>query len=243
MKGVLLPIPAIECIGASHGHGQNQDIRCPLDAWFFGCLSVFVTLKTALALNPELTLIGQHNEPWLHHEPMVSENFTSQWQMPPQSALSALLRFFSGSINLFYPTVKDDQLNSLTASGSHQSDMTDQDQDIFFLILAISSKLVKAPAYVPPFASHVYFHKATYHPAKTRESWLQLDPLLLLQRQLLICIYLILSPASGDIWRNLGFAIRLYFDLSHRPSENDDTDEELMIMLFRTLYCLEWWGT
>ncbi|RSL88335.1 hypothetical protein CDV31_016077 [Fusarium ambrosium] len=44
---------------------------------------------------------------------------------------------------------------------------------------------------------------------------------------------------SGDVWRHLGFAIRHFFDLAHRPSMEEDEFHDILCTLTRTLYCLE----
>ncbi|RTE74945.1 hypothetical protein BHE90_010628 [Fusarium euwallaceae] len=44
---------------------------------------------------------------------------------------------------------------------------------------------------------------------------------------------------SGDVWRHLGFAIRHFFDLAHRPSMEEDEFHDILYTLTRTLYCLE----
>ena len=154
----------------------------------------------------------------------------------------SLFRIFSNSINIFYPTLKAQHVDEIVESAYNDQDCTrlGQDHDLFYLILAISSHVARKSDIGLPFTPSVYFEKAISHLEQTRHSWIGPNQILLLQRTILICIYLLLNPSSGDIWRNLGFAIRFYFDLSHRPSEHDGIDEDLMCILTRTLYCLEW---
>jgi hypothetical protein len=101
--------------------------------------------------------------------------------------------------------------------------------------------MTKHPELGLPLGPDIYFQKATRHLQRSRHSWSSREQLRAFQKSLLTCIYLLSSPSSGDIWRNLGFAIRLFLDLSHRPAENDDIDDELLCMLTRTLYSLEWY--
>jgi hypothetical protein len=86
------------------------------------------------------------------------------------------------------------------------------------------------------------FEEATSQLDGTCEHSSIISNLYLLRRILLICMYLLLSPSTGDIWRNLGFAVRLYFDMAHRPTEGDEElfDGQLH-MLSRTIYCIEWY--
>lgn len=151
-------------------------------------------------------------------------------------AATSIFRVFSNSINLFYPTLKETHMDSILAAP--YSDQTKVDP-CFDLILAIGSHLAGTASDLTHFSPESHFQRALRQIDRSRYAWLYTDQLLLLRKTLLVCIYLLLSPASGDIWRVLGFAIRLYFDLSHRPSEKDDMDEELLYMLSRTLYCLE----
>lgn len=53
-------------------------------------------------------------------------------------------------------------------------------------------------------------------------------------------LYLLLSLGEGDIWRNIGFVIWLYFDMLYGWFENfDSLDEVYLVMFVRILYCIE----
>jgi hypothetical protein len=159
---------------------------------------------------------------------------------PPKEVALCLSSLFSRSINTFYPTMKDEQLEHIMAAPyDRNGSMTGHDQELFYLILAISSQLAKGSNQSRDLNPEAYLRKATSLMERSHHRWLHVDQLFLLQRTLLISIYLLLCPGSGDIWRNLGFAIRMYFDLAHRPLETDDMDDGLMDMLCRTVYCLE----
>jgi hypothetical protein len=209
------------------------------DNYFFGPGSYLSYLRRALSLYPctPPTLDTLNSWATPAQVPMHVDDQTPQ--IPPYSVSSALFQLFANSINIFYPTLQDNHLNNLMCTSyAENRPSVDLDRDLFYLVLSVASLAVNGRETGLPIGSHVYFYKATCHPERSRADWLSIDPLLLLQRQILICVSVLFNPESGDLWRNLGFAVRLYFDLSHRPSELDN-DRTLLAMLSRTLYCLE----
>jgi hypothetical protein len=114
------------------------------------------------------------------------------------------------------------------------------DQELFFLILAISAQLTKRVEPQIGLTAAAYFKRATANIDTSCDHSSGSQTLHMMQRALLMSLYLLLSPGEGDIWRNIGFAIRLYFDMSHGRFENlDSLDEAHLAMLARTLYCIE----
>jgi hypothetical protein len=193
----------------------------------------------ATALNPT-TSAGQNFEVWALPMPVQTRFDCINIDPPPKEVALSLFGLFSRSINTFYPTIKDEQLqNIMAAPYDRNGSLTGHDQELFYLVLAISSQLARGSDQSLVLNPHAYLRKATSLMERSRHSWLHVNQLFLLQRTLLISIYLLLSPGSGDIWRNLGFAIRMYFDIAHRPLETDDMDDGLMHMLCRTVYCIE----
>lgn len=244
--GILIPFPTVELTAIPIENRPTGYLQSTMETCFFGSSSSLMHLEYALSKHSQSlpTLQNPEDQAFFAYDPTISDY--PDPKSPPQSLSAALFTLFSKSVNLFYPTVKEPQISRLLEYSSNQVEAVDEhdyehdyDHDIFYLIMAIATQLTRKWVHGQVYSPHVYFHKATHYPERSRKRWLQLDSLLLLQRHLLICIYLLFSPDSGDIWRNLGFAIRLYFDLSHRPTEHDNMDEELMTMLFRTLYSLE----
>lgn len=204
---------------------------------FFGQCSPLASSRLALH---SCTIQYQFHELHQNIPPLQLTLPSAVTEPPPIAVASVLFRVFSYSVNVFYPTIKENHLATILETVYQPGHVAPgQDWDIFYLIIAIGSYLSRKTGMEMAIAPHVYFQKAISHLEQSRHSWIGQHQLLLLQRTILICIFLLLSPVSGDIWRNLGFAIRFYFDLSHRPSEHDGMDEELMQMLTRTLYCLE----
>lgn len=163
---------------------------------------------------------------------------------PARATASRLFAAFSKSVHIWYPILDDLSLHKLllcSYDGQRFDRRFDHEKEMYYLVLAIGSQLTKKVESCAGLTSATYFEKATSRLDTTCEHSLS-DNLWLLQRTLLICLYLLLAPSAGDVWRNLGFAIRLYFDLSHRPNEASDGDkvENTLRVLARTLYCLEW---
>ncbi|KAF2703245.1 hypothetical protein K504DRAFT_181238 [Pleomassaria siparia CBS 279.74] len=219
-----------------------QDDHMRLNNCYFGSSSMFSRLEDSLLSNAHPAFPSESPNELRVHGPIPSVPQCLVPQLPSITVSVRLFEHFSTSVNVFYPAIKQETLDRLLSDmyiSSDETVMDAHDEDLLYLVLAIGSQLSRRSNSGLTHEPHVYFSKATYRPERTRDSWLRMDQLLLLQRNVLICLYLLLNPAAGDIWRNLGFAIRLYFDLSHRPSTNDDIDEELMGMLFRTVYSLE----
>jgi hypothetical protein len=214
-----------------------------IDTWFFGRSSCLAALEDAFSLHSggESTRDGQ--QAWTFSTVSSNPKECPEYSLPPVSVSFALFSLFSRSVNIFYPTLKEQHLNDILANAynSQASAAAGHDRDLFFLVLAIGSRLTRNPDLSMVVSPEMCLQKAARRIERSRHSWVGREQLRVLQRTLLTCIYLLLSPSSGDAWRNLGFAIRTYLDLSHRPVENDDMDEELLCMLSRTLYCLEWY--
>lgn len=143
--------------------------------------------------------------------------------------------------NVFYKILDQSHLDHLmsdcytTVAGAQR----DQGHDMLYLVLAIAAHVGKRSD--PRLAGHsdVYYTKATADMGTICDHASRDANIVLLQRTLLVCVYLLLSPGSGDIWRHLGFAIRHFLDLAHRPSLEEDKYHDIMCTLTRTLYALE----
>ncbi|KAI1867245.1 uncharacterized protein JN550_007297 [Neoarthrinium moseri] len=212
-----------------------------LDRCFYGRSSSLSYLLRGLTTKSEsmLTLPAQGPLAWQAQPPELQT--PSEPAVPPVAVTSALSHVFTSSVNVFYPTLKGPHLDRIM-SNLYRDQINRRgtwDRGLGYLVLAIGSKLGAGANIGITHTPEIYYAKALQLLQGRRHNWRALDQLSLLQRTLLICLYLLLDPASGDIWRYLGFAIRIYFDLSHRPAEDDDMDEELLSMLSKTLYCLE----
>lgn len=156
--------------------------------------------------------------------------------------VAALVRLFSQSVNFFFPIVEPLGLDTILARAQGPSHEKEEDEDAFLdIILAIAMLVGKRNNPQLASRSREFFAKAMAGFTLSCNHSCRRTNMRLLQRVLLISVYLLLSPESGDVWRYMGFAIRLFLDLEHRPSMDKDKDDQLFDTLTRTLYCLEWY--
>lgn len=243
--GINLLIPAAAT--SKLGPGKSRDepkssLRTTnQDYIFFGVLSHLASISSIMLPLSEHTPATFGRE---HSARSIPDSSPSTFQVncPDISTALRLFAVFSRSVHVWYPVMNDDSLQDLLSCCYTETldSYLDHKQELFYLILAISSQLTKRAEPCVGFTPAAYFDKAVSHVDTSCDHSSGSSTLHMMQRSLLICIYLLLSPSGGDIWRNLGFAIRLYFDMSHGRSENiNDLDEGRLAMLARTLYCIE----
>lgn len=166
---------------------------------------------------------------------------TNDIQLPPDTIACDLLCLFFSSVGTFLPVFDSHERESLLAEPySFKTDLFgDQNSTFFHLTLAIALAINRDKSPTLDGGADAHFLQAISTMETTRNYYYVQDNINLFRRTLLICIFLLLKPDSGDIWRHLGFAIRLFFDLSHRPPMEGDKYFILFNTLARTLYCLE----
>lgn len=182
----------------------------------------------------DLFLEGQNNRLF----PGLSANYPG---LPSIAVATGLFDIFARSVNVFFPVVESLSLERILQIAYRSEDVEDSDQNrqLFFSILAIAALVAKRNDPSLPSLARAYFEQAAWRYNVACDHSSKANQVFIFQRTLLISIYILLSPSSGDIWRNLGFAIRLFFDLSHRSFVEGDAELRLFHMLTRTLYCLE----
>ncbi|KXH38219.1 hypothetical protein CSAL01_08777 [Colletotrichum salicis] len=144
----------------------------------------------------------------------------------PETLATPLFILFSRSINTFFPTLEPQTLTHIlnTHYHNHAPSHNTTNTPIFNFIIALGALITSksTPSFLPLAESH--FQNVTPSLPTTCAHASRAENLALLQRTLLICVYTLLEPSAGDVWRHLGFAIRLFLDLSHRPSMEEDED-------------------
>ncbi|RSL45782.1 hypothetical protein CEP54_014130 [Fusarium duplospermum] len=160
---------------------------------------------------------------------------------PPMPTAMSLFRLFARSANVFYPILQPAMLDEiLTQCYTNDGRYLQSDTRVFFfLVLAVSSCIGQVSQANASTEAEGYFRSAVSEMSTACNHASRAENIALLQRTLLICLYLLLSPGSGDVWRHIGFAIRHFFDLAHRPSMEEDEFHDILCTLTRTLYCLE----
>ncbi|KAK1712972.1 uncharacterized protein BDZ83DRAFT_92302 [Colletotrichum acutatum] len=163
------------------------------------------------------------------------------FQPLPESLATPIFNLFSRSINTFFPIFQPQILNNNLNAYYHPNATPPRPHNtpLFNLIIALGAQIgSKSTPSLYALAEH-HFQNAIVSLPVTCAHASRADNLSLFQRTLLICVYTLLEPSAGDVWRHLGFAIRLFLDLSHRPSMEEDEDHGVFCMLTRTLYTLE----
>ncbi|KAH8887191.1 hypothetical protein GQ53DRAFT_328240 [Thozetella sp. PMI_491] len=244
-SGINLLVPA--AAASKLGSGMSRD-EPKSSIWTTNPDYIFFGVSSHLAsINSVMLPLAEHSSATSGCEKIAisipdSSTSTVQVNRPDLSTVLRLFAVFQKSVHVWYPVMNDDSLQSLLSCCHNEpvDSCLDNNQELFYLILAISSQLSKRAEPWIGFTPAAYFDKATSHVDTSCNHSSGSSTLHMMQRSLLICIYLLLSPGGGDIWRNLGFAIRLYFDMSHGRFENiNDLDEGHLAMLARTLYCIE----
>lgn len=227
--------------GAQSPNQPQRQLSLSTNTSFFGPWSSLGRLKVLMKRKANWSIPQRFRETCNRNGIIEIRSFIPEIGRPPISVASGLFNIFSRSANSFFPILEVTSLKTILSRCYEKDDDTafGHSQELFYLILAIASLVAKRNEPVLASWADSYFRKATTRLDTTCDHSSRPANILLLQRTLLICVYLLLSPKSGDIWRHLGFAIRLFFDLSHRPSMDADKDHNLFCTLTRTLYCLE----
>ncbi|CAM1508650.1 Fc.00g054980.m01.CDS01 [Cosmosporella sp. VM-42] len=238
MKALLVPLKALEDEQTARLHDGRA---VGSSVTFFGPWSSLETLNSVLHLNLGWDILGSLGDNSVQGERISMESMVPNINRPPVSVAMGLFHLFSRSANTFFPVMDVSSVEDVLSYcyGNDIDTAFRHRHEIFYLILAIASQIAKRDDSVLGACANAYFKKAVSQLSTTCEHSSRSENIFLLQRTLLITVYLLLSPGSGDIWRTLGFAIRLFLDLSHRPSMDEDEDHYLFCLLTRTLYCLE----
>uniref|UniRef100_A0A8H7K7I6 Zn(2)-C6 fungal-type domain-containing protein n=1 Tax=Bionectria ochroleuca TaxID=29856 RepID=A0A8H7K7I6_BIOOC len=221
------------CMGWPEQHDEGKSSH-----HFFGPWSSLGCLREHLINYPSWEL------PLMLGASQTGENENTpgfEFKRFPVSVELSLVLLYTRSANTFFPILDEYCLQRIYASyrGEGTELNFDGNQDIIYLVVAIACQVRKKKEVSFACWATLYFDQALSNLDTTCDHSSRPRNIQLLQRTLLICVYLILSPSSGDVWRHLGFGIRLFFDLSHLPSEDEDKDHDLFCMLTRTLYTLE----
>jgi hypothetical protein len=161
--------------------------------------------------------------------------------VPAAELAVSLLQFFSTSINVFYPVLTQDRLQDIHIYLDQK--IADDELDGWhhptaYLIFAISLHLMSKEDRHLAALSSEYFKAAI----SKWQSLKELRRVPTIRMRLLVCIYVVLNPTAGDIWRLLGFLTRMCISMENSSgSQVTDMEREEESMLYRTTFCLEWW--
>ncbi|KIW28241.1 uncharacterized protein PV07_07920 [Cladophialophora immunda] len=159
-------------------------------------------------------------------------------ELPSHSLVLSLIRIFNASINIFYPAVTQRRLSEIYTYLSQASEHHGSSRwqiPTLYLIFAISLYLSSkedrrlAGLSVTYFTNSITEWQASKGLSNTHN----------IRIRLLLCIYVLLNPTAGDIWRLLGFVCRLCLDMASTNADRDDEETQEIFALYRAVYCLE----
>ncbi|KIW32556.1 uncharacterized protein PV07_04087 [Cladophialophora immunda] len=202
---------------------------------FYGHTSVFVQMgqMSHQALHLAAFSTPGHGQSWSSRTSLLAGIPPLDTDLPPPSVATTLMTLFGHSINIFYPICRQEMLDELYVAAS---DGDSTASVTLSLILAISTHIIgKADRRMAAWSS-TYFLKAMREWQWSNETCRSKT----LRIAILTCIYILLNPAAGDVWRVLGLVSRLCLDLANIKVERQSQEErEENALLHRTAYCLE----
>jgi hypothetical protein len=158
--------------------------------------------------------------------------------LPPQPTTMALLSVFNNSINVIARVISIDALQQTCLHIYAGNECTDVfELQTLHLVLAISLQLLSGRDHSLSNTAQTYFKEVASDSGRI-SSLLQRDSLTSLRVAILLCVYVLLRPNSGDIWRLVGFASRLCLGMINTPRTN--TEKETFELLYQTLLCIDW---
>ena len=160
--------------------------------------------------------------------------------LPPQATTMALLGVFNNSMNVVCHVISMEALEQTYASilaGNEGVDIFEF--QTLHLCLAISLQLLSRRDHSLSNTAQAYFKEVASDSGRI-SSLLQRNSLKSLRVAILLCVYVLLRPSSGDIWRLVGFASRLCLGMINTP--RSEKEKETFELLYQTLLCIDWYG-
>ncbi|RFU32286.1 hypothetical protein B7463_g4066, partial [Scytalidium lignicola] len=156
--------------------------------------------------------------------------------MPPEKFACILFDTFRNSIDVFYPVLGLKFFKDIFKKVYITSNNSPWEEQTVYLVFAVSAQLLSTHDPRMLSVSHQYFKKVVNDTEKIG-GLLHLHQLSTLQTILLICIYLLLNPEAGDIWRAMGLASRLCLDLV--IADHNEAEKSLYSTLYQITYGLD----
>jgi len=158
--------------------------------------------------------------------------------LPPQTTTMALLSVYNNSINVVTNVISIEALHEICGNIYGGSEATDIfELQTLHLVLAISLQLLSKRDHSLSNTAQAYFKEVASDSGRI-STLLQRDSLQSLRVAILICIYVLLRPSSGDIWRLVGFASRLCLGMISTP-RSVNAEKETFELLYQTLLCID----
>ena len=158
--------------------------------------------------------------------------------LPPQATTMALLSVFNNSLNVVCHVISIEALHQTCAHIYGGNECTDIfELQTLYLVLATSLQLLSNRDHSLSNTAEAYFKEVASDSGRI-SSLLQRNSLKSLRVAILLCVYVLLRPNSGDIWRLVGFASRLCLGMINAP-RSGKTEKETFELLYQTLLCID----
>lgn len=217
---------------------QDQHRTSSADTMFFGPTSALSQLA-----GQHVSAIPAENEeqswPKTTHmglRTLSRQIFRQELNLPPEATASMLVEVFKNSINTLCYIINHNELDRIqTGLYEHTNGLDPFDVKSYYLILAISLQVLSKGDPSLSATSAAYFQHAMK--SGSCES-LKRYSITSFRSGMLICVYMMLRPHTGDIWRMIGFACRVCFDIGNMSKRTSEEEQEY-ILVYRTLYSID----
>jgi len=226
---------------------------------------IYESPEAAIAVNPSLanaTFFGytsavsqiadqQVNAPPTHREQafrsksthrglkdLSRQIFRQNPELPPKATTTMLLEVFNHSVNVIYHIIDEAVLSDIF-KGVYEGATTigPFDEQALYLVIAIALQVLSKGDPSLSATSLAYFRQSTVN-SRTGSLELKRYSLQSLRSTLLVCIYVLLRPQAGDIWRLVAFASRVCFDIGNM-SKRDQAEHRAYFLMYQTLHCID----
>jgi hypothetical protein len=210
---------------------------------YYGPTSVFVQLlKLDIPIEGWTTMhmSAQQDQQLLDAVTLWDDFDSPKPQLPPPHVAFPLISIFYQSINIFYPVFTSGSLENLYTAFTNSPQVDSDSGNLYtlYLAFAISMHLLCKADRRMAGKSTGYFRQAV----REWQSSSKMKRTSTVRVGILLCIYILMNPSAGDVWRMVGFVCRICLDLTNLKIDNQMHEERYeSALLYRTSYCLEWY--
>lgn len=243
----------VDLFSTANAVGHGSQLSTPCSTFVFGKSSVFSSLFNAASAMPSIDKCMDMDidisSTQLVHGSIVSSNLLddpveslSKLQLPSLQDARQLARQYYHSFETYYPVLGSDPINvaidCVYSTQDQASEFYMQSELILWLVLAIACCLIRRKDRKICARSKGMFNNAL-------KIYLGLMPKFqhpshkILQVEALICCYIMLDPAVGNVWRILGHTCRKIQNLRRKLNASGGGSLEEWT-LFMTIFRLEW---
>lgn len=210
------------------------------DATFFGYTSAVSQIADQKVFAPSTNMEQPFRSKLTHRglKDLSRQIFRQNPELPPKATTMMLMDVFNHSVNVIYHIIDEGVLSCICkAVYEGTADVEPFDEQALYLMIAIALQVLSKGDPSLSATSLAYFRQST---ANSRTGSLELKRYSLqsLRATLLVCIYVLLRPQAGDIWRLVAFASRVCFDIGNM-SKRDQSEHRAYFLMYQTLHCID----